>query len=183
MGELKEYYEMLQKWAKHNFKNQEQREDFIQYVMMKVIERPKRQNKNLIYFKTDWLRVEFGRIYTGNGKRKRRIRKDDVLQIAEKPGEQATEEIIDAMMFSDSEHFLDIEKQDDAVDHQKITNEMLEALTTRERVIVKMRFFSDYTLGEIAERLNVTESLICGILKKAFIKLKWRFPENRKHVR
>ena len=174
---LTDFYKIAVKWSKHNFKDPQQREDFVQYVMMKCLEKPNRKHKPLYYFKVDWLRDEFGRTYKGNGKRKRRIRLGDVVNIGD-DGDNAAESIIDKISLGMSDALEIQREQDENIDHKKLTQNMMKYLTVRERIVIKMKFYDEMNLKEIAKKLMVSDSLICQILKHAIRKLRRSYDDD-----
>ena len=64
---------------------------------------------------------------------------------------------------------------------EKDVSAALEVLTTRERKIIKMRYYNSMTLDEIGEREGVTRSRISEIERRALRKL--RHPTNNEQLK
>ena len=60
----------------------------------------------------------------------------------------------------------------DLADIKRLINESIELLTTRERLVIKMRFWEEMTLAEVGEKLSVTGPRVRDIEGKALRKLR-----------
>lgn len=67
----------------------------------------------------------------------------------------------------------------DLIDIKRLVTESLELLTNRELLVIKMRFWEDMTLEEVAEKLAVTRERVRQIEGKALRRLRERSVRER----
>lgn len=60
----------------------------------------------------------------------------------------------------------------DLADIKRLINKSIELLTTRERLVIKMRFWEEMTLAEVGEKLSVTGPRVRDIEGKALRRLR-----------
>lgn len=77
--------------------------------------------------------------------------------------------------------WMDQQKTDvhDLMDIKRLIDESLELLTNREILVIKMRFWEDMSLEEIAEKLRVTRERVRQIEGKALRRLRARSVRER----
>lgn len=67
----------------------------------------------------------------------------------------------------------------DLIDIKRLVTESLELLTNRELLVIKMRFWEDLTLEEVAEKLAITRERVRQIEGKALRRLRARSVRER----